>query len=184
MNLMRLCYIVPQMIDDISRRKAVFEAVATNDKGDPARQPQGGFAPVLAEDGKPLRASLLLGSWSDGTGLLHAELHRGGKVTEVSNFVLSKPGDVKETKLDDGKISRVARTVPGYHPYVRADAELRIKDGKPVLGTDGRPVFNIVDPTWVLYASATGTFAIAGAPAQTAAAAPAPTTEVADEAAA
>ena len=160
MNLARLCYIVPQSIDGTMRRKAVFEAVMTDANGNPARQPGGGFTPVMAADGKPLRGSLLLGDWLDGTGLLHATVKRGGKVTEVSNFVLSKPGEFTESKLSDGTISHVAKTVSGYHPYVQCTFEARVKDGIAVLGADGRQVHNVVEPSWVLYASATGTFAI------------------------
>lgn len=169
MNLFRLCYIVPQLIEGQLRRKAVFEAVQMDERGNPARQQGGGFAPLLAPDGKPLRASLLLGDWEAGTGLLRAELHRGGRVSEVSNFVLSRPGEYTESRLSDGSVSSVARTVSGYHCYVRAEAIARQKDGKPILGNDGRQVWNVEDPSWVLYTSATGTFAIAGAAATTAA---------------
>ena len=161
---MRLCFIVPQTIDNTLRRKAVFEAVKTNEKGDPMRANGGGFEPERAPDGKPLRASLLLGNWQDGTGLLHASVKRGGKITEVSNFVLSRPGVFAETTLSDGSKSMEAKTVSGYHPYVQCEIELRVKDGKPVLGSDGRQVANVIDPNWVLYASATGTFAIAAKP--------------------
>ena len=166
MNLMRLAYIVPVNVIDKTtgsstlRRKAVFEAIQTNADGNPVRAPQGGSVPQLAADGKPLRAGLLLGNWRDGTGLLSAELHRGGKVTTIENFVMSVPGDVKETVLDDGTKSQVAKTVAGYHVYVRAELAQATKDGKPVLGQDGRVVWNVEDPTWVLYTSATGTFAV------------------------
>ena len=163
MNMFRLCFIVPQTINGALRRKAVFEAVELDDKGNPKRLPEGGIAPLNAADGKPLRASMLLGDWQAGTGLLEAELRRGGKIATIDKFVLSRPGQFTETKLSDGTVSQVAKIASGYHVYVRAEAEARVKDGKPVLGTDGRQVYNIQEPTWVLYASATGTFAITAA---------------------
>ena len=160
MNLMRLCFIVPQTIDGVVRRKAVFEAVEIDSNGNPKRRKGGGFEPLNNLEGKPLRASLLLGNWEDGTGLLHATVKRGGKVTEVSNFVLSRPGEFMETRLLDGSIGQVAKTVTGYHPYVTCELDRRVKDGMPVMGADGHQVINVVEPSWVLYASATGTFSI------------------------
>jgi hypothetical protein len=159
---LRLKYIVPQQINGVIRRKAIFEAIKFKDDR-PVRKPEGGFENELAADGKPLIASLLLGSWHDGTGLLQAIVRRGSTTKTVENFVLSKPNDFAVAELPDGAKSQVARTVSGYHAYVNAEVEHRLKDGKPITGTDGREVLNIVDPEWVLFQSASGTYNVPSA---------------------
>ncbi len=170
MNLFRLRYIVSQIIDGIARRKAVFVAIKTDENGKPVRDEKG-FVEMLAADGKPLVASLLLGPWADGTGLSVATIHRGGTNKVVEGFVLSEPGQFASATLPDGTPSTIAKTVPGYHAYVRGVAVLRMKDGQPVIDRNGRQVLNIEDPQWELWQSASGTFSI---PLKQAAAAPAP----------
>lgn len=162
MNL-RLKFIVPQVIDGIARRKAIFEAVEFKD-GKPLRKPEGGFVQIVASDGKPITASLLLGEWKDGTGLLHATVKRGSHVREVEKFILSPAGAYTKARLPDGSESMVATLVSGYHAYVTADIERRVKDGKPVIGADGREVFNVIDPEWMLFQSASGTFTVSAEP--------------------
>ena len=117
---------------------------------------------MLAADGLPLRASLLLGDWRGGTGLFEATFHRGGKTEVRERVVISNPDDFSETSLPDGTASTIARTVPGLHIYVEAEPQSRTgKDGKPVVGADGRAVFNVENPVWHIWQSNTGTFGVA-----------------------
>jgi hypothetical protein len=159
-HMLRLKYIVPQHLDGTQiRRKAIFEGVQFKD-GKPVRRAEGGFEPELAADGKPIIASLLLGNWNDGTGLLEVLVRRGNKTKVIENFILSKANDFAKSTLPDGTESTVARIANGYHTYVQCEVERRMKDGKPVVGADGREVLNVVDPEWVLFQSASGTFAV------------------------